>query len=171
MEVFDNWYIYGEYVIDKILGTARSEVVNVYSPLPPLSPEIVRRSLHVPRTLTIEITTTEPRSICTLDEIVLLPGGELYERGTNSTYTGDNLILELVGYDLTADDILRLYRLYLDFPEIEFEPALTAYLHASFTFLQSLRHRFEGLELAFLRHTPFTRWRTDSMSAWNRSRD
>lgn len=165
MGLLDNWYVYGEFVLDQILKTQRSETVNVYAPAVAPSPEVVRTSLNVPRALAIEITTMKPPIVCTLDEIVLMPDGELYDFGTHSTYAGDHLVLEVVTYNLSTDDILRLYRLYLDFPEIEFKPGLVGYLEASFTYLQSLRQRFEDLELLFLRHAPFTRWRATSASA------
>lgn len=166
MNFLDNWYGYGEFVIDKILGTRRAETVNVYAPATPPSPEIVRTNLRVPRPLTIEITTIKPCVVCTLDEIVLMPNGQLYDLRTRSVYVDRRLVLELVTYNLSADDILKLYRLYLDFPEIDFKPPLVAYLKVSFTHLQSLRRHFDDLELLFLRHAPFTRWRSESASAW-----
>jgi len=166
MDIIDSWYVYGEFVIDQILDTRRAETVNVYAPAAPPSPRTVRMSLNIPRSLTIEITTIKPQAVCTLDEIVLMPNGELYDLGTHSGHVGNSLVLEVLTYNLSADDVLRLYRLYLDFPEIEFKPALIAYLEASFTYLQSLRQCYEDLELLFLRYAPFTRWRVKSASRW-----
>src|SRR5260370_23901082 len=95
-EGLPSWYGFGELVVDRLVGVARCEVATIawlWGPGP--SPSEVRSKLGVRPHLSIEITNSPPRRVCTLDEIVWLQGGELYDIGKCSVYSPDKLTLTL----------------------------------------------------------------------------
>ena len=159
----EDWYIYGECAIDRMLGTSRAETIQVFARGAPPAAVTVRTRLGN-HSMSVEITDSAPRPVCTLDEVVLTPSGELCDVVTGEHITQKRTELKIVTFDLAPSDILRLHRLRAGYPEISFEPGLAEYLEASFEYLRSLRHRFEELELLFLQNAPFTRWRTQCQS-------
>jgi hypothetical protein len=154
------WYVYGELVIDHLLGVARSEVASVaFTSQPIPTPSVVRSRLGLAPYLSVEITNKPPRAICTLDEIVLLESGELYDVGRCDAYVVRHLELKLTTYEVGAEDILRLNRLLKGYPEIAVPTELVNFVTAGVGHLESLRSRFPEVGSLFARHATTTRWR------------
>ena len=155
-----SWYAYGELVLDRLLGVARSEVASISSgsyPIP--TPSLVRAKLGIAPHLSIEITNLPPRRVCTLDEIVWLESGELYDMGIFDVYETRDLILELTTYEVCAEDILRLDRLLKGYPEIIAPAPIVEFLESGVRHLESLRSLSPELASLFVRHETITRWR------------
>jgi hypothetical protein len=148
------WFAYGDLVVDRLLGSCRSETAQIYcAEAEPPRPASVRLALGVPRDLPVVITDVPPRAICTLDRIHLQADGELVDV-TGCPLAPDGLAIELTTYDLLAEDILRLDRLHKVYPEIRFEPALLVFLASAVSHLRSLEPSFEDLGLLIASHAP-----------------
>lgn len=100
-----------------------------------------------------------PRQVCTLDKIVWLESGELYDMDKFDIYKTRDLRLELTTYELDAEDIFRLDRLLRGYPEIIAPAPLVDFLESGIRHLKSLRRRFPEVESLFVRHETITRWR------------
>ncbi len=154
------WYAYGEIVVDRLIGVDRCEVASVACPETPIpAPRLVRSKLRLPPHLSIEITNTRPRRVCTLDDTVWFGDRNLYDIRSGSVYLPHELMLELTTYDLIAEDILRLHRLLNGYPEIEASALLVDFLGSGVAHLETLRSRFPEVESLFVRYATIARWR------------
>ena len=167
MSLTPSWYAHGELVLDRLLGVARSEVASITSTSYPIpTPSLVRSKLCLAPHLSIEITNRPSRCVCTLDEIVWLESGELYDMGKCDVYRARDLTLELTTYEVGAEDILRLDRLLRGYPEIITPAQLVEFLASGVRHLESLRKRFPELESLFVRYETITRWRVGRDDSW-----
>jgi hypothetical protein len=158
--VDQEWYAFGEVVLDRILGLSRAEAASIYfRTRPPLVKE-VRRQLGLPPYLTIEMTNDTPRMVATIDQYVILKTNRLYNI-TSATYDVPESCNQLVltTYDLSVQDILRLHRLIRGYPELASEPKLVERLEADLAHLTILRQRFPELDLLFIQYETLSRWR------------
>lgn len=159
-ESYPSCYGYGEFVVDRLMGVARCEVASIAwtsGAVPP--PSLVRSRFGIAPHLSVEITNKPPRRVCTLDEVIWLDNGELYDIGRCDMYEPQDLALKLTTYELTAEDILRLRRLIKGYPEIVAPTLLVEFLAAGVGHLDSLRSRFPEVEALFTQYTTISRWR------------
>lgn len=158
-----DWYIYGEFVLDKMLDVARCEDVEVYwSGLTPPSSDEVRRELGVPQAMGYSATNTEPKRTTNLDDLVLLPTGEFFDLAAEDTILplSPPIPLKMRTFELSAEDMLRINRLAAAYPEVEIDELLSNRMAASLAHLETLRGSSEELELLFTKYQPYTRWRS-----------
>lgn len=163
--VAHSWYVYGEFVLDKMLNVARCEDVDVYwsGSTPPSSDE-VRQKLSVPHAMGFNATNEPPARTTNLDNLVLVPSGELFDLVTEDTASplAPPMPIELLTFELTARDTLRINRIIKSYPEVEVDELLSARIAANLAHLEQLRDVSEELELLFMKYQPYTRWRTGS---------
>ena len=160
MESYPSCYGYGEFVIDRLIGVVRCEVASIAwtsGVAPP--PSLVRSRFGIAPHLSVEITNKPPRRVCTLDDVVWLDNGELYDIGRSDVYEPQDLALKLTTYELTAEEILRLNRLIKGYPEITAPTSLVEFLAAGVEHLESLRSRFPEVEVLFTQYATISRWR------------
>lgn len=153
-------YGYGEFALDRLIGVARCEVATIAwitDSIP--APAIIRQIFDVTPHLSIEITNKPPRRVCTLDDVVLLENGELYDLGRSDAYEPQRLALRLTSYELTAEDILRLNRLIRGYPEILVSDVFAKFLRAGVDHLDSLRSQFPEVGSLFNQYRTITGWR------------
>jgi hypothetical protein len=145
-----DWFAYGDVVVDRLVGRRRCEVARIHcATASPPHPALARLAFGIPDDVMVAVTDVPPRTICTLDEIVLLASGELVDRvdRTVCALRPDELAIELTTYDLLAEDILRLDRWHKVYPEIRFGPALADFLASALAHLDALAPSFDTLGL------------------------
>jgi hypothetical protein len=113
------WYVFGDAVIDRILGTSRAAEISVYSDVLPLSPGEVRRALGIPLTPPVFITNDPPVPVTNLDCYVLYPNGDIREPGSDTIEPPQlPLRLRIQSSQLAPSDVMRLDRVIRSYPEV-----------------------------------------------------
>ena len=107
-----------------------------------------------------EVADLPHRRVCTLDDVVYLEGGGLYDLSARHDCEPADLVMTLTTYNLLADDILRLSRLLKGYPEISADEYLRAFLAAGVAHLEALRSRFSDVGFLLAKYATITRWRS-----------
>lgn len=145
---FDMWYVYGDAVLDRLLGTNRAREISVYSDTLMLSPSEVRTVLGVGPKPPVYITNDPPTPITNLDRYALLPTGEITELGSETQGPPPlPLRLYIQLSDWRRNDVVRLTQLMRDYPEILVGEADAEQLAQHIAELRSRRQAADEIDL------------------------
>lgn len=154
------WYIYGDFVLDMISNTRRSEYLNVATYDPELDTDTVRDALSAPKALSVIIRAAPHPVTYSSDAWVLTP-----DRGLYDIRSGEPVRVPWPAHvtpltpDLDVRALLRLRYLLTGYPELQVDAPLLNKLHADVAFLDSVRTTYPEVATAFLEYEPISAWR------------
>ena len=163
---FSPWLIRGEYVVDQLLGLRRAETVDVYVPRPGVSPAEVRRALQLTPAIQVNILVgVDHKPAVNLDHFALNERLEIVyteDRGAAQPPAQLPSVQLVVTDEIDIVTQLRLLRLFLDYPELEFESSLRNRLERLRTHIREEFAMNEDMRLGLLQTEPTARWRIQS---------
>lgn len=144
------WYIYGDFVIDGLLGLRRCRRVTVYfdgtPPARECLPSIARNA-----ELSLSYTNSTPPDALLLDRVVFNGSGEFLDRNTfQPVERFSKTLLTETNPDFGIADALRLLRLAKMYPELGFPTSLLERLESTVKHLQTIRSQFDWIHLLLL---------------------
>ena len=148
-----SWLAFGDFVIDRLLGCSRADRLSIHFDREKPSRNLVYESLGLEKPLPIDYTIELPRVLYDLDRLAIDASRQITDILTGAVVPpGLPLRARLSTFDLSAEDILRLWRVRSTYPEILFDSLLVDRLEADMAHLRSLRDQFCELALTFMRY-------------------
>src|SRR5215212_5276459 len=155
------WYVYGDYVLDAVAGIRRAEQIAVAWNGPIVQPKEVRRRLGGQRILPIIAQPAPHRIAYSIDAIVILPDGTIYDlRLDRPVQPAWPLSIDVLTPELTMHDLLRLDYVLKGYPELKVDVTLKLKLNADIPFLKSQGPAHPEVAIALLEFEPMAPWRS-----------
>lgn len=143
------WFVYGDAVLDRLLGCHRSKRLHVwFRDIVPTRADVEKALAIIG--LPIDFCQEVPPSICEFDHWVIDAQGKLRSRDASST-NAPILPIEMVPrhFDIPPVHVIRLNRIHHRYPEVFVDPVLLARIESTVEHLQAIRTSYPALELLF----------------------
>jgi hypothetical protein len=139
-----SWYAFGDIVVDRIIGTHRASYVNVFFRGLPPDRERVIDVLGI-EAVPLRLTDQPPTAITNLDRFIINPEGTLQDLyGERISIPSEVHAME---FEIGARDLIRLWHLHLQYPELSWEERLWTRIKSDFDHLQLFADRSPELKL------------------------
>lgn len=146
----DDWYVYGDLVVDRLLGVQRATKVEFCYRKLPFPPDLVKM-LNTLKKVDHSLTDQPHRVITSLDAIVLTRDGDLRNlQGGSATLPRR---VDAFEYDLRVRDVVRLWHVHKGYPEIRWEPKLLHRLRATVDHLLTLAPANPDVDLLLMEYS------------------
>jgi hypothetical protein len=140
------WFVYGDYVLDRILGLDRAQRIAIFFTESEIQPQqnAVALSLDLRHRLPLDYTNMAPRVVSTFQRYGISETGMYYDILESSQIPDVPLPLrmELLTSELTVSDISNLWITQIKYPEIKVHPKLMARLAADIDYLEFISEEF-----------------------------
>ena len=149
------WYVFGNYVLDKIFNFNRCKRLSIYySEAPPDRNEISNSLKLEKNDIPIDFYDTPPKIVTEIDNYVIQSSGNLFHLNLNQTINPTPPIhISPLLYDLRAEDAIRLWHLHKSYPELTFDKPLLKKIASDIEYYLSIRKNFEELDLLLLNYS------------------